>query len=104
MEKGRTERGKREAEKRKRKKINEESGKGRKAKKKTEKKKNSERSGKEEKENRKRTKSKMEKHKFSPTTSQAPGFRDTKNARSERRRRFGLKAERPYLAVTGLRL
>ncbi len=104
MEKGRTERGKGEAEKRKRKKINEESGKGRKAKKKTEKKKNSERSGKEEKENRKRTKSKMEKHKFSPTTSQAPGFRDTKNARSERRRRFGLKAERPYLAVIGLRL
>jgi uncharacterized protein YdaU (DUF1376 family) len=43
-------------------------------------------------------------HKFSPTTSQAPGFRDTKNARSERRQRFGLKAERPYLAVTGLRL
>lgn len=104
MEKGRTERGKREAEKRKRKKINEESGKGRKAKKKTEKKKNSERSGKEEKENRKRTKSKMEKHKFSPTSSQAPGFRDTKNARSERRQRFGLKAERPYLAVIGLRL
>ena len=78
--------------------------KGEKRRKKTEKKKNSERSGKEEKENRKRTKSKMEKHKFSPTTSQAPGFRDTKNARSERRRRFGLKAERPYLAVTGLRL
>ena len=43
-------------------------------------------------------------HKFSPTTSQAPGFRDTKNARSERRQRFGLKAERPYLAVIGLRL
>lgn len=72
--KRRTERGKREAEKRKRKKINEESGKGRKAKKKTEKRKNSERSGKEEKENRKRTKSKMKKHKFSPTTSQAPGL------------------------------
>jgi len=27
-----------------------------------------------------------------------------KTPRSERRRRFGLKAERPYLAVTGLRL
>ena len=48
--------------------------KGEKRRKKTEKKKNSERSGKEEKENRKRTKSKMEKHKFSPTTSQAPDF------------------------------
>ena len=32
------------------------------------------------------------------------GFGIQKTPRSERRRRFGLKAERPYLAVTGLRL
>jgi hypothetical protein len=56
------------------------------------------------KKDRKRQRAKWKKHKFSPTSSQAPGFRDTKNARSERRQRFGLKAERPYLAVIGLRL
>ena len=61
-----------------------------------------ERAGKRRTENDKEQNGKS--HKFSPTTSQAPGFRDTKNARSERRRRFGLKAERPYLAVIGLRL
>jgi hypothetical protein len=37
-----------------------------------------------EKKDRKRTKSKMEKHKFSPTTSQAPGFRDTKKRRGRK--------------------
>ena len=61
-----------------------------------------ERTGKRRTENDKEQNGKS--HKFSPTTSQAPGFRDTKNARSERRRCFGLKAERPYLAITGLRL
>ena len=45
-----------------------------------------------EKENRKRTKSKMEKHKFSPTTSQAPGFRDTKNAAVGKTAAFWLKS------------
>ena len=101
--KRRTERGKREAEKRKRKKINEESGKGRKAKKKTEKRKNSERSGKEEKENRKRTKSKMKKHKFSPTTSQARGLRDTKNAAIEKTPPFCIKTKPKKVYRTGLK-
>ena len=44
------------------------------------------------KKDRKRTKSKMEKHKFSPTTSQAPGFRDTKNAAVEKTAAFWLKS------------
>ena len=66
--------------------------KGEKRRKKTEKKKNSERIGKEEKENRKRTKSKMEKHKFSPTTSQTRGLRDTKNAAVGKTAAFWLKS------------
>ena len=44
------------------------------------------------KKDRKRTKSKMEKHKFSPTTSQAPGFRDTKNAAVGKTAAFWLKS------------
>jgi len=37
-------------------------------------------------------KSKMEKHKFSSVTSQAPGLRDTKNAAVGKTAAFGLKS------------
>ena len=58
-----------------------------------------------EKEGQKTTKSEMEKVISSPQPqARRGGFGIQKTPRSERRRRFGLKAERPYLAVIGLRL
>ena len=44
------------------------------------------------KKDRKRQRAKWKKHKYSPTTSQAPGFRDTKNAAVGKTAAFWLKS------------